>query len=355
MSKKTQFASLIFAFFTALALGNGLVLLDGVAPSHAVHGAVFDKQNRAEQLYGQGVHAFFDNDFVASKKLLHEVEKLGSEDPRPYYFLAMSYLRLNENKKADHYFDKAAQFEWEGRSIRDYNVADALMRIQGNERLKLEKYREKAKTNWQEAEKRRLAVMYKDSGNRAQSTQSVQNVPLAKPALFAGARIMNPFHSDLEAAVAERTAENKANEAAMEAARKVVEEATSKQADSESAEDNSFGNADDAFGFDDVDTDAGTEEAAGYADSGAVDVDYLDFDDSSVVDGTDGEAEVESATDGKATNEGVDYLDFNDSGYDVESTDDDTKGKEQSSNAEVPSIDASSAEETEEETNPFGS
>lgn len=118
------------------------------------------KVNRSESLYGKGVHAFFDKDYAGAVGLLAQAEQLGSEDPRPYYFLALAHFRLKHNDKADDYFKKAARFEWEGQSARDYNVSEALRRIQGNERLHVERYRNQAKLDWQQAEKRKRDILY---------------------------------------------------------------------------------------------------------------------------------------------------------------------------------------------------
>ncbi|MDR0338564.1 MAG: hypothetical protein LBI18_15945 [Planctomycetaceae bacterium] len=118
------------------------------------------KVNRSESLYGKGVHVFFDKDYAGAVGLLTQVEQLGSEDPRPYYFLALAHFRLKHNDKADDYFKKAAQFEWEGQSVRDYNVSEALRRIQGNERLHVERYRNQAKLDWQRTEKRKRDILY---------------------------------------------------------------------------------------------------------------------------------------------------------------------------------------------------
>ncbi|MDR2116595.1 MAG: hypothetical protein LBP87_09475 [Planctomycetaceae bacterium] len=118
------------------------------------------KVSRSESLYGKGVHAFFDKDYEGTIGLLTQAEQLGCEDPRPYYFLALAHFRLKHDDKADDYFKKAARFEWEGQSVRDYNVSESLRRIQGNERLHVERYRNQAKSDWQHAEKRKRDILY---------------------------------------------------------------------------------------------------------------------------------------------------------------------------------------------------
>lgn len=137
------------------------------------------KVSRAENLYGKGVHAFFDKNYSGAIDLLTQTEQLGSEDPRPYYFLALAHSRLKHNDKADEYFKKAAQFEWEGQAVRDYNVSEALRRIQGNERLHIERYRTQAKLDWQKSEKRRREMLYaKENANEKRILSEIAGHPV---------------------------------------------------------------------------------------------------------------------------------------------------------------------------------
>lgn len=137
------------------------------------------KVSRAENLYGKGVHAFFDKNYSGAIDLLAQAEQLGSEDPRPYYFLALAHSRLKHNDKADEYFKKAAQFEWEGQAVRDYNVSEALRRIQGNERLHIERYRTQAKLDWQKSEKRRREMLYaKENANEKRILSEIAGHPV---------------------------------------------------------------------------------------------------------------------------------------------------------------------------------
>ncbi|MDR0328826.1 MAG: hypothetical protein LBI05_11070 [Planctomycetaceae bacterium] len=103
----------------------------------------------SDTLYGKGVHAFFDGDYEKAITILSQVEDIKSVDPRPYYFLGLAYLRQKKTEKADQFFKKAAQLEYSGRALRDYGSSEALRRIQGEERLRLEKIRAEAKKNAQ--------------------------------------------------------------------------------------------------------------------------------------------------------------------------------------------------------------
>ncbi|MDR0871127.1 MAG: hypothetical protein LBN39_10090 [Planctomycetaceae bacterium] len=161
--------------------------------SAAVIGAEqFAEQNLAEELYGRGVHAFFDSNYKGSIELLSKAEQLGSTDPRAYFYLALSGLRLNKRGDADAYFKKAAQLEQEGKSARDYNVSAAISRIQGVERLLVERYRRQAKQNWENTEKKRKELMYAAEKAKDEAiVKSVGKAPVATAPF--GARSIDPF------------------------------------------------------------------------------------------------------------------------------------------------------------------
>ena len=131
---------------------------------------VFGKANEADSLYGKGVHAFFDADYQGAAKLLAKVEELGSEDPRSYFFLGLAQLRLGQIDKAEATLEKAAAFEWTGRTARDFNVSDALKRIQGKERLYVESFRRQAKLDWEKADQNRQRERY---GKRQVENRSI--------------------------------------------------------------------------------------------------------------------------------------------------------------------------------------
>lgn len=178
-----------------------MFLLAGCLVDQTVSGGVFDDANRAETLYGQGVHAFFGNDYREAADLLSEVEKLQSQDPRPYYFLALAHARLGQKDKADQYFQKAARLEWDSRSARDYNVSEALRRVQGRERLAIENYRTQARAEWLKEEKRRQEIKF--GAEKEKDRQVIAQI--AKPTVARapfGASSVNPFASTAPAAPA---------------------------------------------------------------------------------------------------------------------------------------------------------
>lgn len=169
-----------------------ILVLVGFFCVHPAEATVFSVENKVENLYGKGVHAFFDGAWQESVSILSEVEKLGSDDPRPYFFLGLAHRRLGKADLADKYLKMAAQKEWDGQSGRDFNVSDALRRIQGRERLAVEAYRKQAKLDWQKEEGRRRQIKYGDEKTKDREIL----VRLAKPVIATapfGARSVNPF------------------------------------------------------------------------------------------------------------------------------------------------------------------
>jgi len=107
----------------------------------------FTVTDESDFIYGKGVHAFFDRDYEEAITILLQAEEIKSNDPRPFYFLGLAYLRQEKTEQADQYFEKAAQLEYSGRAARDYGISEALRRIQGEERLRIERIRSEERTN----------------------------------------------------------------------------------------------------------------------------------------------------------------------------------------------------------------
>lgn len=120
--------------------------------------------DESDHIYGKGVHAFFDRDYEGAVTILSRAEEIKSNDPRPYYFLGLAYLRQGKTKEAEQYFKQAAQWEYNGRALRDYAVSESLRRIQGEERLRIEKIRSEEQSNaWMREQQLREARYSSDS------------------------------------------------------------------------------------------------------------------------------------------------------------------------------------------------
>lgn len=116
--------------------------------------------DESDSIYGKGVHAFFDRDYEGAVKILQQVENSKSNDPRPFYFLGLAHLRQEKTEEADQYFKQAARLEYSGRALRDYAVSESLRRIQGQERLRVEKIRTEELANAQKREQQLREARY---------------------------------------------------------------------------------------------------------------------------------------------------------------------------------------------------
>jgi len=96
------------------------------------------------EFYGQGVHAFFAGDYSLTHEMLTTAIEQGSMDPRAYYFRGLNYGRLGRPDEAILDHKKGAELEASG-TQRIYPVGRSLERVQGKERLTLERYRRVAR------------------------------------------------------------------------------------------------------------------------------------------------------------------------------------------------------------------
>ena len=96
------------------------------------------------EFYGQGVHAYFAGEYAEAFEDLSAAADGESDDPRVYYFRALTLIQLDRADEAKNDFIKGADYE-----IADVNqfypVSKSLERIQGRTRLKLERQRAKAR------------------------------------------------------------------------------------------------------------------------------------------------------------------------------------------------------------------
>jgi len=175
--------------------------------------------DESDVIYGKGVHAFFDRNYAEAVKILSEVEKLETADPRPYYFLGLAHLR--QEKPADHFFKKAAKLEYSGRAMRDYAVSESLRRIQGDERQRIEKIRAEERVNAQQREQRLAEIRYGNENaagrealrqtvpsNRKEDLEAFQKIAESFGNNAFGARAIDPTNTSEEIIAARRTENN---------------------------------------------------------------------------------------------------------------------------------------------------
>jgi tetratricopeptide (TPR) repeat protein len=110
-----------------------------LASSAAAQSSEWD---RAAASYGRGVHAYFDGRYDDAEAWLARALEFNPDDPRLFYFRALSLMRLGRSDEACSEMEVGAALEAE-RPNR-YGVGVALQRVQGGDRLVLEKYRRQA-------------------------------------------------------------------------------------------------------------------------------------------------------------------------------------------------------------------
>jgi len=93
--------------------------------------------------YGAGVHGYYAGNFQQSHDTLSRVVSIGTDDPRVYYFRGLAALRLGRRDEAIADFSEGADLEAAGWSIR--TVSRSLERVQGPDRLLLERSRTRAR------------------------------------------------------------------------------------------------------------------------------------------------------------------------------------------------------------------
>lgn len=90
-------------------------------------------------LYGKGVHAFFGGDHTEAQKHLDDAVHHGINDPRAYYFRGLIKASSGNITDAEEDYRLGATLEARGAGI--FDVGSALIRIQGDDRVHLEKIR----------------------------------------------------------------------------------------------------------------------------------------------------------------------------------------------------------------------
>jgi len=123
-----------------IVMGLAAVLIAASVSSQQVHA----QDSLLADLYGEGVHAYFSGDYNLAHEMLTTAIDQGSQDPRAYYFRGLTYNRLGRPDEAVMDHKKGAELEASGKT-RVYPVGRSLQRVQGAERLELEKYRRVAR------------------------------------------------------------------------------------------------------------------------------------------------------------------------------------------------------------------
>lgn len=121
----------IVAAATVVVLGRGAAIAQS-----------FDDLALA-RLYSTGVHAYFSGDYPRSHADLSAVVEAGCRDPRALYFRGLAALRLGLFAEAEADFSMGASLEAD--PFANWPVSQSLERVQGADRIELERYRARAR------------------------------------------------------------------------------------------------------------------------------------------------------------------------------------------------------------------
>lgn len=137
--------------------------------------------------YGGGVHAYFAGDYARSHDDLSSAIQGGIDDPRAWYFRGLAAVRLGRIDEAEADFTEAA--ERESRAVGVWPVSRSLERVQGPERLQLERHRIRARVaalqRDREAVKRRYSGVEEAQPELLRRIRPVERLPAAKENPFA--------------------------------------------------------------------------------------------------------------------------------------------------------------------------
>ncbi|MFM8735756.1 MAG: hypothetical protein ACKOC8_11240 [Pirellulales bacterium] len=136
--------------------------------------------------YGDAVHAYFAGDYQRSYEDLSNVIEAGSTDPRVYYFRGLAALKLGRFDESEADFSTGSTREAEGTG--SWPIARSLERIQGHDRVKLERHRARARVALVQDNRRRSTLRYLDVERAAPEVQRTR-----RPRSEAAADTANPF------------------------------------------------------------------------------------------------------------------------------------------------------------------
>jgi hypothetical protein len=126
-----------------------------------------DEPGVVRDAIGAGIHAYHAGDYNRAYDDLTNAIEAGTSDPRSYYFRGLSALRLGRTSEADADFASGAEREATSGSIR--RVSLSLERVQGHDRLALERFRARARLGAlqreQQAYGRRYSAIEEATGN----------------------------------------------------------------------------------------------------------------------------------------------------------------------------------------------
>jgi Flp pilus assembly protein TadD len=81
-----------------------------------------------QEMYGQGVHAYFAGKYDQAHELFSTAIDQGSQDPRCHYFRGLTYAKLGRPDEAEADYKRGAELEAGGAAVQ-IDVGQALQRV----------------------------------------------------------------------------------------------------------------------------------------------------------------------------------------------------------------------------------
>jgi len=178
--------------------------------------------------FGSGVHSYFAGDFDRSYEVLSQAIEAGTADPRAWYFRGLAALKLGRLDEAEADFSTGSKKESDNTG--SWGVAKSLERVQGCDRLKLERYRVQARVASLQDDRRRTRLRY--LGVESAEPEVLRDrVPETAPADVPGAPVEQPATEPAQPLEAPADLPAPGGEAAPEAADPFGSEPPMKEAD----------------------------------------------------------------------------------------------------------------------------
>ncbi len=134
-------SSLVFAGLIAAVLGTAV---PGILSTSRLAMA---QSGVLAELYGSGVHAYYSHDYAKAYELLSRSIDGGINDPRAYYFRGLTSMATGRPDEAEGDFHEGARIEALGTF--GPAIGRALTRVQGAQRMQIERIRQQARLDYQ--------------------------------------------------------------------------------------------------------------------------------------------------------------------------------------------------------------
>jgi len=171
-----------------------LMVAAGVMAASGARAQVAIENLPLSSTYGAGVHALFSGDLDRSHDALTGAIAAGTRDPRAWYFRGLAALRMGRLDEAEADFSEGAAREIAAAG--GWPVSRSLERVQGAERLQLERHRTRARVaaleRDREARQRRY-VEIDEAAPEVLRSRRPTPPPVAPGDVFGGGRSAAPL------------------------------------------------------------------------------------------------------------------------------------------------------------------